>query len=545
MSQISSHTELAVFICLGIGCILIFAFFQYKTKSSVGKTLRRLLFLLIALVGIGLLILRPLQTLETDKQRALVGVVNTANEHSYSSIHELLAYQDEWYNDIVLDPIHSNIADLEIGANQFNIIPLADSSSWGITDLSIPNRIIENEPWQLTGLTSEKTIRMSIKNRLSDESLSSRVEDAQFMIMTSSAFAGHQLYDLTAYDELGDSISYTIAVEVETDKPWQLMALTSFPSFELNALKNYWVEQGNGFFWRTSVSTDRYRISSVNIDLKELDQVSHTALRSFDFLLIDIPTWNQLNAQERKTINGQIYSQGLGLILIPAAVNQQAIDINHPTIIDYGKNQESSPASQYSFGSGWRNIRSDSGIYGRYQDYGLGRRLILSHDKTYQHVLADQEDQYDRIWSSILSVAFNSYQSTSKILTEQWVWADEHTHIYLITDQPISGEILLNDSVQIKPIPNPIIDHTYLLTLWPGSGYNTLSFNDEQLRLYAYQSADWPMVRLQQQARALKLTKPQEITNTHEYEKPYSPFYGMVLVIAGLGLLWLDERLYP
>jgi len=53
------------------------------------------------------------------------------------------------------------------------------------------------------------------------------------------------------------------------------------------------------------------------------------------------------------------------------------------------------------------------------------------------------------------------------------------------------------------------------------------------------------MVRLQQQARALKLTKPQEITNTHEYEKPYSPFYGMVLVIAGLGLLWLDERLYP
>jgi len=545
MSQISSHTELAVFICLGIGCLLIFAFFQYKTKSSVGKTLRRLLFLLIALVGIGLLILRPLQTLETDKQRALVGVVNTANEHSYSSIHELLAYQDEWYNDIVLDPIHSNIADLEIGANQFNIIPLADSSSWGITDLSIPNRIIENEPWQLTGLTSEKTIRMSIKNRLSDESLSSRVEDAQFMIMTSSAFAGHQLYDLTAYDELGDSISYTIAVEVETDKPWQLMALTSFPSFELNALKNYWVEQGNGFFWRTSVSTDRYRISSVNIDLKELDQVSHTALRSFDFLLIDIPTWNQLNAQERKTINGQIYSQGLGLILIPAAVNQQAIDINHPTIIDYGKNQESSPASQYSFGSGWRNIRSDSGIYGRYQDYGLGRRLILSHDKTYQHVLADQEDQYDRIWSSILSVAFNSYQSTSKILTEQWVWADEHTHIYLITDQPISGEILLNDSVQIKPIPNPIIDHTYLLTLWPGSGYNTLSFNDEQLRLYAYQSADWPMVRLQQQARALKLTKPQEITNTHEYEKPYSPFYGMVLVIAGLGLLWLDERLYP
>ena len=182
--------------------------------------------------------------------------------------------------------------------------------------------------------------------------------------------------------------------------------------------------------------------------------------------------------------------------------------------------------------------------YGRYQDYGLGRRLILSHDKTYQHVLADQDDQYDRIWSSILSVAFNSYQSTSKILTEQWVWAGEHTDLYLITDQPIRGDILLNDSVKIEPIPNPHIDHTYQLTLWPEPEYNTLSFNDEQLRFYAHHPTDWPMVRLQQQAKALALTESQEITDKHEYKEPYPPFYGLVLVIIGLGLLWIDERLY-
>ena len=138
MSQISSHTELAVFICLGIGCLLIFAFFQYKTKSSVAQTLRRLLFLLIALVGIGLLTLRPVQTLETDKQRALVEATHITDEHTYSSIHELLAHRAELYGEIQLDPIHTNLADLEIGAKQFSVKPSVDSNSWGITDLSIP-----------------------------------------------------------------------------------------------------------------------------------------------------------------------------------------------------------------------------------------------------------------------------------------------------------------------------------------------------------------------------------------------------------------------
>ena len=224
------------------------------------------------------------------------------------------------------------MADLEIGAKQFSVKPSVDSSSWGITDLSIPNRIVENEPWQLSGYTSIGTSRISIKNQLSDKSTSSGVEDGQFTLTTSSPFAGHQLYDLIAYDKLGDSISYTIPVKVVTDEPWQLMALTSFPSFELNALKNFWVDEGNGFFWRSSVSTGRYRTSSVNTSVSELNTVNRQALRSFDFLLIDIPTWNQLNAQERKTINGQVSTQGLGLMLIPTDVNQQAVDVNHPSI---------------------------------------------------------------------------------------------------------------------------------------------------------------------------------------------------------------------
>ena len=543
MSSMAFHTELMVFICLSIGCLLIYGIYLYKAPQPLSKSLRRLIFVLIALFGLALLILKPDQTKRIDKYNGYIGSTQSAQEHSYTSIHELLSQQPERYDSVLLDPKHSSIADLEIGSEQFSMA-MIDSNSWGIIDLSIPNRIVEKEPWQLSGRVSSNTQSVRIRNQFSDEDENANVEGGEFSVSTSTAFAGHQLYDLVAYDELGDSMTYTIAVEVVSDEPWQLMALTSFPSFELNALKNYWIEEGNGFFWRTSVSTGRYRTSSVNTSLDELETLHRKALQAYDFLLIDIPSWNQLSPQERNTINGQISSQGLGLIIVPTDVNQQAIDISHPAIVSYSKEQGSSTASHYNFGTGWRSIQSGSASLGRYQDYGLGRRLILSYDQTYQYILADQDDQYDRIWSSLLNVAYNSYLSTSKILADQWIWSGERTELYLITDQPISGDILLNDSIQVLPAENPLIEHTYQLTLWPESGYNTLSYNDVQLRFYAYNAVEWPLVRTRQLIKASAMTEASQATDSYEYHEAYPPVYGLILLVLGLGLLWLDERLY-
>ena len=544
MSLFTSHTELYVVACLSIGCLLIYGIFQMKSQLSLGRRLRRLVFLLIALLGLALLILKPVQTKSIDKLNGQVGTELITDEHRYNSIHELLSLQPELYDTLQLDPDHASIADLEIGIEQFHVTTDTDSTNWGIIDIAIPNRIVEKEPWLLSGQVSPNTREVRIRNQFNEEYLNANVENGQFSVSTKTAFAGHQLYDIVAYDELGDSLSYTIAVEAVSDEPWQLMALTSFPSFEINALKNYWVEEGNGFFWRTSVSTGRYRISSVNNSLDELKSIQSKTLRKFDFLLIDIPTWNQLSPQERKTINRQVSFRGLGLIIMPTEINQQAIDISHPPIIGYSEGKESNTSSQYNIGTGWRTIRLQASTLGRYQDYGLGRRLILSRDQTYQHVLADQDDKYDHIWSSILSVAFNSYQSTSKILSEQWIWAGEKTNLYLITEEVITGDILLNDSIEVLPLENPLIEQTCQLTLWPESGYNTLTFDDLQLRFYAHNPIEWPLVRAGQLAMASEMTLSPAISHSYKYSEPYPPLYGLILLISGLGMLWLDERLY-
>jgi hypothetical protein len=229
---------------------------------------------------------------------------------------------------------------------------------------------------------------------------------------------------------------------------------------------------------------------------------------------------------------------------MPTEINQQAIDISHPPIIGYSEGKESNTSSQYNIGTGWRTIRLQASTLGRYQDYGLGRRLILSRDQTYQHVLADQDDKYDHIWSSILSVAFNSYLSTSKILSEQWIWAGEKTNLYLITEEVITGDILLNDSIEVLPLENPLIEQTCQLTLWPESGYNTLTFDDLQLRFYAHNPIEWPLVRAGQLAMASEMTLSPAISHSYKYSEPYPPLYGLILLISGLGMLWLDERLY-
>ena len=144
-----------------------------------------MIFVLIALFGLALLILKPDQTKRVDKYNGYIGSTQSAQEHSYTSIHELLSQQPERYDSVLLDPKHSSIADLEIGSEQFSMA-MIDSNSWGIIDLSIPNRIVEKEPWQLSGRVSSNTQSVRIRNQFSDEDENANVEGGEFSVSTLS-----------------------------------------------------------------------------------------------------------------------------------------------------------------------------------------------------------------------------------------------------------------------------------------------------------------------------------------------------------------------
>ena len=265
-------------------------------------------------------------------------------------------------------------------------------------------------------------------------------------------------------------------------------------------------------------------------------------MSKFDFILLDISSWNQLKQAERNKINRKIASSGMGMIILPNEVGQRAMDINHPSILTYDDGEESN--SYYSLSKGWRRLNANDAEIGRYQDYGLGTRIILSKAQTFSYILSNQSNQYHAIWNTILGTAYNQYQTESKLITEKWVWANEKTDITLLSKTPIDRGIMLNDSVQLGAIKDPVISNTYHLTLWPTEGYNTLSFNGEQLSFFAHRPQVYPLVKLNELQTAQEYMPEAAIENTYSIRKVMSPIYGFMTLLIGLGLLWLDERLY-
>ena len=324
---------------------------------------------------------------------------------------------------------------------------------------------------------------------------------------------------------------------------WQLLAITSYPSFEINILKNYWTNKGNGFLWRTAITEGRFKETAINSPLDHINEITKSALNKFDFLLIDISSWNKLSRAKRTRINRQIYSEGLGLLLLPEKVGQKAITIDHPNIREYREEPSDPSQSHYILSNGWEKILMNNREIGRYQSYGLGHRIILTNDQSYQNALSNQKDQYDKHWNKLLSIAYRQYDSDHKLISNKWIWSHEQNIVLLLSRTPIRAPIILNDTDVIPAIRHPIISDLYELTVIPEKGYNSISFNDEKLRFYAQDPSDWPLVRdsLFNQSKSFKTDK--KIDSEYIEAHPISPYYGLVLVLIGLGGLWLDERL--
>ena len=189
-------------------------------------------------------------------------------------------------------------------------------------------------------------------------------------------------------------------------------------------------------------------------------------------------------------------------------------------------------------------MKVESKELGRYQDYGLGVRMILSQDQTFRLVLTNSQGMYNSIWNKIMSTAYNKYQTRSKLLVPKWVWAGEKTRLQLMSENTINDRILLNDSIEVNAIKDPFIANSYELTVYPDSGYNSISFQGERLRFFAFNSSDFPLVK-SKELRDVQLSLPK--TNISKFYLdlvPLSPIYGFLLFLFGLAVLWFDERLY-
>ena len=517
----------------------------YRQRLSVVKIIRRWICLAIAMLGLLILIINPHWQEQHIKESAYISTDPNAPHH-YETAHELINNEKSLYDTVQMDPQLVSLQDMGL-LNNYHISLQDSLSSIGILSLSKPTVILEKGPWALHGQASNQvtSIRTSI---ISDRWESSEVKDGAFVINSVAPPAGSYLMQLQLITDTDTSIRQ-IPLTVVPNEPWSLLAISSYPSFEINALKNYWTDQGNAFSWRSKVSSNTYRTTHINMEDYSLDQLTSGNLQHYNFLLIDLPSYNALTDIEKRAINKSVSNKGLGLILIPTDLGQSADNIELPSIIGYQEledyaDQRNNDIGYYTLQKQWKSLKYNTIELAQYQEYGLGRRMLLALAESHQLLLNDQGQEYNNLWKTILSAAYLQYNFQSKLLTEPWIWSGERSRLTLITTEEVSGDIILNDSMIVRHVTHPYIDNHYKLDIIAAPGYNTISFGDERLRFYAQQASSWPMIRRQLAQRFIDQRSSPSVTTSYTLSKPISRWFGVALLLLGYGLLWLDERLY-
>ncbi|MFT6809230.1 MAG: hypothetical protein ACJA01_002462, partial [Saprospiraceae bacterium] len=416
MDLIESHMSL---ILIFVACLLLWVIgliFLWKGASGF-RFNRRIVFLAIGLVGLGLLLAKPLNVIEINSANVQINTSNYNRDttlniesgiiHSFDNVHEFLN------SNVASRTLDVHIKGLGLSREDLDLIkeyrlhyqPAVLHS--GISSIHVPI-ITESKNWTLDGvIQGDNVSAIYLKNPDQTESWAS-VSGSTFSVSATGTVAGSYLIPVITLLSSGDTLQDVLPIDVEKETNWQLLVLASFPSFEINYLKNYWTALGNGFALRTKISKNKFNSTFINTRKINLDILSRKTLLEFDFIIADSKTWNDLSTREQSNIKRAVYDKGLTLIIKPVIDSKTTSNLSLPSWrdakdIQWETSLEEVTLSQYNLQSNWRSVSQQGHVLAKYMSSGLGHIALLGIDDTYKLILSNCEADYQNLWADIFS----------------------------------------------------------------------------------------------------------------------------------------------
>ncbi len=545
-----------------VGLVLLFLFGSYviKRRANGGRLFRRLFLLLLGCIGLYLLVIKPnyKEPLENVKAHILSAHAEPSLDDSnvFNNVNDFLNSEQASRTDQVTIHGFGLSADELSQLSDYNLKFEATVLKTGITSIDVPI-ITENSSWTLKGKvraeeSSDEALPQGVILTINDKEHKGLISDGAFAIECIAPPAGTYLADidvLTSSDTIREQTSITVLHE----PTWNMLILSSYPTFEMNYLKNYWTSLGNGFAMRSKISKEKYQTSFSNAPVKAIEELSYRTVKQFDFIITDVSSWNDLSDRERRNILGVVSKEGNGLLIKPQGAREKAIAINHPQWSEaveqvVSLDEEDIELINFPLSSSWGSISFANAPLAKYTRRGLGHIGVLSISDTYKLVLADQDITYQNLWSEIFSHIFVDFNAKTQILGNQWVWADERRTLQLYHPKQVTSPPVLNESTSLAFLEVPFLDNVIEVDAWPKAGYNQLSLGDgPAFSFYAHNKDSWEAKRqkdlyaINQMAANSSEGKERE----QQFElKTISSFWWYALTLLGFCGLWLDERLY-
>ena len=454
----------------------------------------------------------------------------------------------------------------------------------GITAVHWADQVVLGRPWTVSGrFASPVTGSLSLIGPDGIVDSLHIVDQQTFMLKTYPKAPGRHLYSLclSAKDEQS-SFSETIGLSVVERSAFAVLILESTPQFETRYLKNWLGDLGGSLAIRSKVSQDRYRTDFVNRENIELNRITLDVLSSFDVLLTDHQTLQAFSRRERNAVFNAVRTQGLGLLIDPAAANSaytswstserrffegfNAIPVNNqnPDVDPQWENRPNSlpaslPKSPFSLqpiSSSRTLIVDESGkpLTSSLQR-GLGKVAVSLIEETYRWIIQDHQLLYEAYWAHLFS------ELARPTKEDAWLWSRE-APLHINHPIQISLSTLWSDPTatiiptdgQAFPAPlrqDPILPTLWTSTFWADSpGWYGLTSGEDTTWMYVYPDSAWTSMQQQTRTTAtqhhqqtIPVTKTEEAETRQVQTQPVKLLPFFILFFASCLFLWIEYKL--
>ena len=460
--------------------------------------------------------------------------------------------------------------------------------SFGIADIDWERRIELGEPLRVTGTVTGPEgwgARLRLEGpgsvgEVLEWSSESPAGEQVFGLEARPPTIGRFVYQLIL-ESLAGGLEWRGSIDVEVFAPRRLaiLWLEDAPGFETRSFKRWAAGVRSSLAIRSRVSRDRYHLEFHNLDELRLDRLTPDSLAAFDLIVTDLRSWQRLGAAQRSVVLEAVEKSGHGLLLRLGVLDPESVrvaaglgfvtrkvgeaDRRWVSVDLAGRSDlpvlETAPF-QIDLGPGSQPLVTDragrSLAASRPAGNGtLGATLLT---QTFPWQLEGHVDAQHAYWQRLIRAVARPALESRWHLPRGPVLVDEPLDLVLDVGQPpvelprVTVELPDGDRVPVSMRQDPARASRWVGRVWPAErGWHSVLWEDgtgAAIRAAWHVSEPDRWVGFQRQRRqgATRLASLGRVATSSGdtirvgAPAPLWPFW--LIVVGGLGALWLDER---
>lgn len=446
----------------------------------------------------------------------------------------------------------------------FDFLP--GSAPEGITDISFPKNIVSNRRSNIEGIYKNNSganwLYLNGPQGKEDSTSIPTSGEFPFSLSFSPRQSGNVLYEVIVTDSAGNRQKENIPLTITEAKPLRLLIIQSYPTSEMQYLKNFLSQKKHELVVRSQLSQNNFRYEYANRSPVQINTITKNIIDEFDVLITDDEVFRKLSSAEKSIIKEEIESGGLGLLNLPNNVSNntkaseafpfETITVKTDTTeIKQGSKRFELPAIPLRVrekASVTSLIKNNSGILSGYTFKGGGKIGFQLLKETYRLSLSGDSVEYSELWSPLIEQIARPHNESSSIeITSSFPhFMDEPLDIQVISST--ETVLLKADSIRIPLQEDVIIDDVWHAKIWGDTpGWHRLQTDDAVLPYYISKNGEWETLSIfNKMTETLRVrSKDEKISNGEKVreQKEIPPLAFYLLFILSAGFIWLAPKL--